>query len=151
MSKHPNVVFIFSDQHRTQDVGYAGNPDVLTPHLDALKGQSLCLATAVAGIPVCTPMRACLLTGQYPLTNGIFLNDIYLRPTAVSMAAAFEENDYDTAYIGKWHIDGHGRSGYIPPERRLGFDYWRTLECTHSYNDSKYYADDEKTPRKWVG
>ena len=151
MSKHPNVVFIFSDQHRAQAVGYAGNPDVQTPHLDVLKERSLCLTTAVAGIPVCTPMRACLLTGQYPLTHGIFLNDIYLRPSAVSMAEAFAEGGYDTAYIGKWHIDGHGRSGYIPPERRLGFDYWRVLECTHSYNDSKYYADDEREPRKWVG
>ena len=151
MSKHPNVVFILSDQHRAQALGYAGNPDVQTPHFDALKEESLSLTTAVSCIPVCTPMRACLLTGQYPLTHGIFLNDIYLRPAAVSMAEAFAEGGYDTAYIGKWHIDGHGRSGYIPPERRLGFDFWRTLECTHSYNDSKYYADDEKEPRKWEG
>ena len=148
MSKHPNVILIFSDQHRAQATGYSGNPDVKTPNLDELKEQSVCLSTAVSGIPVCTPTRACMLTGQYPLTHGIFLNDIYLRPSAVSIAEAFADGGYETAYIGKWHIDGHGRSGYIPPERRLGFDFWRVLECTHSYNDSKYFADNEIQPRK---
>ena len=45
------------------------------------------------------------------------------------------------AYIGKWHVDGHGRSEFIPRERRQGFDYWKVLECTHDYNHSAYYAD----------
>ena len=50
---------------------------------------------------------------------------------------------YDTAFIGKWHVDGHGRSNYIPPERRLGFDTFQALECTHDYNQSAYYDGDD--------
>ena len=50
---------------------------------------------------------------------------------------------YNTAYIGKWHVDGRGRSAYIPRERRLGFDYFKALECTHDYNQSAYYDNDD--------
>jgi arylsulfatase A-like enzyme len=48
---------------------------------------------------------------------------------------------YDTGFIGKWHVDGHGRSAFIPKERRQGFDYWKALECTHDYNHSLFYGD----------
>ncbi len=146
----PNVVFVFGDQWRAQAAGYAGEPDVKTPHLDALAGESLNLTTAIAGCPVCSPYRASLLTGRYPLTHGVFLNDVCLSRDAVSLADAFGSAGYRTAYIGKWHLDGHGRSNFTPPERRQGFDFWRALECTHNYNHSVYYAD---TPKKrlWDG
>jgi arylsulfatase A-like enzyme len=143
----PNVVFVFGDQWRAQATGYAGNPNVKTPHLDALARESVNLTTAISGCPVCSPYRASLLTGQYPLTHGVFLNDVCLSRDAVSLADAFGSAGYRTAYIGKWHLDGHGRSNFTPPERRQGFDFWRALECTHSYNHSVYYAD---TPEKRV-
>jgi arylsulfatase A-like enzyme len=135
-------VFVFGDQWRAQATGYAGNPTVQTPNLDRLAGESVNFTHAVAGCPVCSPYRASLLTGQYPLTHGVFVNDVYLQPNPQSLAHAFADSGYATAYIGKWHVDGHGRSSYIPPERRQGFQYWKVLECTHDYNHSAYYADD---------
>ncbi len=57
---------------------------------------------------------------------------------------------YDTAYIGKWHIAGFGRHAFIPKERRLGFDYWKVLECTHDYNESYYYGNKD-CKLKWDG
>src|SRR5690606_9888741 len=51
----------------------------------------------------------------------------------------------------KWHVDGQGRSSYIPPERRLGFDYWKVLECTHDYNQSYYYAGNSDEKLCWEG
>lgn len=149
--KRPNVVYVFADQWRAQEFGYAGNPQVQTPNLDALAGQSVNFTQAVAGIPVCCPARACLLTGQHALTHGVFLNDVHLADDAVSMAKIFKAAGYDTAYVGKWHVDGRGRSSYIPPESRQGFDYWKALECTHDYNDSSYYAADSKKPSTWQG
>ena len=149
--KLPNVVFVFGDQWRAQATGYAGNPTVQTPNLDRLAQECVNFNSAVAGCPVCSPYRASLLTGQYPLTHGVFVNDVYLAPNAPSIAQAFAANGYDTAYIGKWHVDGHGRSNYIPPERRLGFDYWKVLECTHSYNESAYYAGDSDEKQTWEG
>jgi arylsulfatase A-like enzyme len=147
VGRRPNVVFLLADQWRAQATGYAGDPNVQTPHIDRLAGQSVNFENAVSTCPVCTPYRASLLTGRYPLSTGMFLNDIQLPPDSISVAEAYKEAGYDTAYIGKWHLDGRGRSSFTPPERRQGFDYWRTLECTHNYNRSVYYAD---TPEQLV-
>ncbi len=146
----PNVLFVFGDQWRAQATGYAGDPNVKTPNLDLLAGESISFTNAVMGCPVCSPARASMITGRYPLTHGVFMNDLHLRHEAVSIADAFNAAGYDTAYIGKWHLDGHGRSTFIPPERRQGFSFWRAMECTHNYNESYYYADGP-TKLKWNG
>ncbi|MGD0090561.1 MAG: sulfatase-like hydrolase/transferase [Planctomycetota bacterium] len=148
--RKPNVVFVFADQWRAQAAGFAGDPNVHTPVLDKLAGSSVRLTTAVSNCPVCSPYRASLLTGQYPLTHGVFLNDVTLSDKAVSSAEAFKGAGYQTAYIGKWHLDGHGRSSFIPRERRHGFEFWKVLECTHNYNRSPYYGD-EDTKLHWEG
>jgi arylsulfatase A-like enzyme len=148
--RRPNVIVLLADQWRAQAVGYAGDPNARTPHLDRLAAQGVVLLTNVSTCPVCTPFRAGLITGQYPLSHGVFVNDVCLGRRAVSLAQAFRQAGYQTAYIGKWHLDGHGRSSFIPPERRQGFDFWRACECTHDYRHSLYYADtDEK--RYWPG
>jgi arylsulfatase A-like enzyme len=67
------------------------------------------------------------------------------------MAEVFRQAGYDTAYLGKWHLDGHGRSAYIPPERRQGFDYWKAAECDHDYNHSHYYAGNSPEKQFWPG
>ncbi len=147
----PNIVFILTDQWRAQAVGYAGDPNVKTPHLDALAARSINCTNAISVCPVCTPQRASLLTGRYPTTTGMFLNDLYLPKEEYSMAEMFREAGYATGYIGKWHLDGHGRDAYIPPERRQGFEYWKVLECTHDYQESYYYAGNDPTKRLWDG
>lgn len=146
----PSVVFLFADQWRAQAVGYAGDPNAKTPHLDRLAAESVVLTTAVSTCPVCSPYRATLMTGRYPVNNGVFLNDVCLSRDAVSLAQAFAGAGYKTAYIGKWHLDGHGRSSFIPRERRQGFEFWRVCECTHNYNHSLFYGDiDER--QYWKG
>jgi len=142
--KRPNLVYVFADQWRAQATGYAGDPNAHTPQLDALARTSLNFTHAVSGCPVCSPYRASLMTGQYWLTHGVFLNDVHLNDSAVSIAEAFTAAGYDTGYIGKWHLDGHGRSAFIPRERRQGFQFWKALECTHDYNHSAYYADEDR-------
>ncbi len=137
----PNIVFVIADQWRAQAFGFAGDPNVKTPNLDRFERECVNFTQAVSGMPVCSPTRASLLTGQRPLTHGAFINDVPLNPNAVTLAKELKAAGYDTACIGKWHIDGHGRSTYIPGDRRQGFDYWKVLECTHNYNKSPYYAD----------
>ena len=149
--KKPNIVFVFGDQWRAQATGYAGNPTVKTPHLDRFATESINLTQAVSGYPVCSPARASLLTGQFPLTHGVFVNDVHLDNSAVSIAQAFKQGGYQTSYIGKWHVDGHGRSNYIPPERRQGFADWKVLECTHNYNQSAYYSGNSDQKLFWDG
>ncbi len=146
----PNVVFVFADQWRAQATGYAGDKNARTPNLDRLAAQSVNCANAVSCCPVCSPYRASLLTGRYPLTHGVFLNDVPLRNEAVSIAEVYRRAGYQTAYIGKWHLDGNHRSAFIPRERRQGFDFWKVLGCTHAYNNSFYYGD-EDIKLRWEG
>ena len=148
--KKPNIVFVFADQWRVQSMGYAGNPDVKTPNLDKLASEGVNFMNAISTNPVCTPYRAILLTGQYPLKTGMFMNDVSLYPESKSFAKLFKQEGYNTAYIGKWHLDGNGRSAFIPKERRQGFDYWKVLECSHEYNNSQYWGNDDKL-HKWEG
>lgn len=150
MSK-PNILYILVDQWRAQAFGYAGDPNVKTPRIDSLAAESVDFENAVAVCPICTPYRASLLTGRFPTTTGMFQNDLYLPAEELCMAEIVRDAGYETAYIGKWHLDGHGRDSYIPPRRRQGFDYWKVLECTHDYNDSYYYSGDDPTKRRWDG
>ncbi len=149
-AREPNVVFLLADQWRAQATAYAGNPDVKTPNLDRLARQSISFTNAVSNCPVCSPYRGSLLTGRYPLSHGVFLNDVCLPDDGVSLGEAFAQAGYATGYIGKWHLDGHGRSNFIPPVRRQGFQYWRVAECTHNYNRSHFH-DDEDVKRFWEG
>ncbi len=155
MRTPPNVVYIFADEMRMQDVGYAGNRDAHTPTMDRLAAESLNLTHAVSGCPVCCPYRGSLMTGQYPLTHGVYINDVELNPKCDSIARTFKRGGYDTAYIGKWHLYGspdgaYGRrQAYVPRDYQLGFDYWKAFECTHDYNDSHYYFNDDDRLQPW--
>ena len=151
-NKPLNVLILLADQWRAQALGYAGDPNVKTPHLDRLADESANFFNAVSGMPVCCPLRASLMTGQRPLTHGVFMNDVQLDTQAVAMGKIFAKAGYDTGYIGKWHLDGHGRLQFIPPgNRRQGFEYWKANECTHNYNQSVYYAHDDPERKIWPG
>jgi len=148
--KKPNLVFVFADQWRMQATGYAGDPNAITPNLDKLAKESVNLTNAVSGCPVCCPYRASLITGRYPLTHGVFLNDVRLNNDAVSIAQAYNNAGYETGYIGKWHLNGRHRQSFIKREHRQGFKFWKVLDCTHHYNNSDYFAD-ENVRLKWDG
>jgi len=150
ISRRPNLVFIFADQWRAQATGYAGNAQVRTPNLDKLAAESVNFSNAVSVCPVCSPYRASLMTGRFPLTHGVFLNDVRLNTDAVSIAQAYNKAGYETGYIGKWHLDGRDRSAFIPRERRQSFKFWKAMDCTHNYNNSFYYAD-ANIKLKWNG
>ena len=147
----PNLVFVFADQMRAEAANYAGNEQVITPHLDRLASRGLNFKNCIAGTPVCTPWRACFLTGQYPLTHGIFLNDLLLPMDRPTLGTILRDAGYRTGYIGKWHLDGNERAGFTPPgPRRQGFDFWAVGNCTHDYNRSLYYQDPDE-PLHWPG
>jgi arylsulfatase A-like enzyme len=98
------------------------------------------------------------LTGQYPLTHGIFYNDKPLPTEAETLGKIYKREGYQTGYIGKWHLNGHqrgedpfsGRDKPIPKERRQGFDYWKVREVSHNYNDS-FYFDELDQKQQWEG
>jgi arylsulfatase A-like enzyme len=153
----PNIVFVFGDEWRMQATGYNGDPNCHSPVLDRLAHESINVTHAVAGAPVCSPYRASLLTGQYPLTHGVYINDVEIDRNCNSIARAFKQGGYDTAYVGKWHVHGspdgqyNRRGDMVPRECQLGFDYWKGFECNHDYNNSHYFFNDDPVRRKWDG
>jgi arylsulfatase A-like enzyme len=156
-TRRPNVLLIIADEWRGQATGFNSDPNVRAPVLDRLVAQSALFDNAVSGCAVCCPFRASLMTGQYPLTNGVFINDVELRPNGPTLAESFARAGYRTGFIGKWHLYGspNGQYGrrlaYIPADKRLGFDYWKACECTHDYNHSLYYEGSDSTPKYWPG
>lgn len=157
MSRRPNVLLVLTDQWRAQATGYSGDSNVSTPVLDALAAESVNLTEAVSGTPVCCPARASMLTGQYPLQHGVYINDVELKPTGTTLAEEFAAAGYRTGYIGKWHLYGSPDGVYgrrelpIPREKRMGFEYWKAAECTHDYDSSIYFEGDDPEPKTWPG
>lgn len=150
--RQPDIVILLADQLRACSVGYAGEEPVRTPHLDTLARDAARFDTAISLLPVCTSYRGSLLTGRTPLSTGLVLNDIPLATTERSLGVVLKEAGYDTAYIGKWHLNGKDRKAWIPPGApRQGFDYWASANFDHNYTSSTYFMGDSPEPRVWEG
>jgi len=124
VAKKPNILYIVADDLGWKDVGFHGS-DIKTPNIDALAAGGARLEQFYAQ-PMCTPTRAALMTGRYPLRYGLQTLVIpsahtYGLPTDEwLLPQALKEAGYQTAIIGKWHL-GHGDRKYWPRQR--GFDY----------------------------
>ena len=94
----PNVLFLLADQWRASATGYAGDPNVQTPNPDRLAEEGVNSRNAISVCPVCTPYRAALMTGRYPTTTGMFLNDAHLPASELAMAEIFRDAGYTTSY-----------------------------------------------------
>ncbi len=150
-STKPNMIFVFADQLRASSIGFVGEEDVITPHFDRFAKENAYFSTAVSVFPVCTPYRGSLLTGRTPTSTGLVLNDLTLSTDETSIAHVVKDAGYDTAYIGKWHLNGPDRKAWIPPgPKRQGFDYWAVANFDHNYDHSVYFEDTDE-PKVWEG
>lgn len=141
MPDQPNVLFVFSDQHRWCDLGCYGNQVVQTPHLDRFAAEGRLVEGCLANSPLCVPSRGSLLTGRYPLGHRAIANDLPVDASLSSVASVLREAGYRTGYFGKWHLGGVPRKQAIAPEARLGFEAWKVCNCDHRYLNS-YYHDE---------
>ena len=152
MSGKQNVIWIFGDQHRGQALSIMGDPNVNTPNIDILATDGVIFTQARSGFPLCCPFRGSLLTSKYP-HKCVPGHEYPLDSNQPTIANVFNENGYDTAYFGKWHLDGYkeekGRAAkhIIPPERRGGFKKWLGYENNNSQWDSWVHGkiDEEET------
>lgn len=123
-ASQPNIVYILADDLGRKDVGFHGS-DIKTPNIDRLAETGAKLEQFYVQ-PMCTPTRAALLTGRYPMRYGlqtlvILPDQTYGLPTSERLLPqALKEVGYQTALIGKWHL-GHAKREYWPRQR--GFDY----------------------------
>ena len=121
----PNIVFIMADDLGNADLGYRGG-EIKTPNIDKLATSGV-RCESFYGMPVCTPARAALMTGRYPMRHGlqtlvIFPSHTYGLPTDErTLPQALKEAGYQTYMVGKWHL-GHADEKYWPQNR--GFDHF---------------------------
>ncbi|MFZ9747959.1 MAG: arylsulfatase [Opitutaceae bacterium] len=117
----PNIVYIMADELGYFEPGYAGNPHLLTPHIDRLAAEGVRFTQGLAGSAVCAPTRACVLTGKHSGHTSVRLNGggTPLRPGEATIASILKPLGYATGGFGKWGVGGRGSTGV--PEQH-GFD-----------------------------
>jgi arylsulfatase A-like enzyme len=146
---HPNIVYVFSDQHRNCSWPGGGTAQIQTPNLERLATQGVVLTNCISNYPLCSPHRASLLTGRFPQAHTIERNvlpmDDPLPTTEPSIARALRNEGYATGYVGKWHLYPGDISGtLVPPgDHRHGFDdYWRACHNLRCRYDTRTYDDE---------
>lgn len=130
-----------ADQMRGLDMGCVGG-NALTPTMDRLAQEGVLATRCYASTPVCSPSRASVLSGTHTMTHRVVANDLPLAADCATVGEVASHSGYQTAYVGKWHLDGVPRSKFTPPgPRRHGFDFWAVHNCTHQYFHPRYYRD----------
>lgn len=142
MKKAPNLLLIFSDQHRSCDLGCYGNKQVMSPNFDVFAEKAAVFTTCISNTPVCVPARGSLLTGLFSIKHRAVSNDLPINPDLESIADVMNDNGYHTGYIGKWHLAGIPREQAIHKQNRLGFSEWKVNNCNHDYMNAHYYDED---------
>jgi len=139
--KRPNILIIYADQMRYDAMGCAGNPVIRTANIDRLSAEGVHFEEAYTSYPICCPFRASVLTGKYAQGHGMIQNHFPLRGGQGFLAEYLKEAGYQTGYIGKWHLEGGPKPGFVPPERGFGFDHFIGFNRGHDYRSSIYYDD----------
>lgn len=132
MRRKPNLVFIFTDQQRSDTLACYGNEQIRMPFLNSLADESFVFENAYVTQPVCTPSRSSIMTGLYPHTNGCWQNNMSL-PRELPTLAEMVSDDYLCAYYGKWHLGDeiiaqHGFEQWVSIE-----DYYRRFYSKEEY------------------
>ena len=101
--KQPNIVYIFCDQMSPRTMGWVGETEVQTPHLDEFSESAYCFTNAYCTSPVCAPARHSIYTGVYPSRHWVKKNDTEMNEEYKTIMAMMNEEGYTTANIGKMH------------------------------------------------
>ncbi len=142
--KRPNFLVVVLDDVRFDDFGYTGHPFVQTPNFDRVAKEGMRFRRAFAPVPLCSPNRACILTGQYAHAHGIIDNaDRSARShRLLTFPMVAQRSGYETAFIGKWHMG-------LDDSPRPGFDEWLSFRGQGHYSDPE--VNDNGRLRKLAG
>ncbi len=143
-AKRPNVLFVLADQWRNCSFSHGAHHDELvkTPNCDKLAEQGVRWSRCYSAHPLCTPNRSAIITGRFPHETGMIQNNLMLPPSERCMAQVFGDAGYRTHYIGKWHMDGQAKPGFVSPNwRRRGFATFEGFNRGHFYYDSPTFTN----------
>jgi len=132
----PNVIFILTDDHRFDAMGFMGHPFLETPHMDRMAKEGVHLTNAFVTTSLCSPSRASILTGLYAHNHGVIDNYNPVPASLRFFPEYLQKAGYETAFVGKWHMGGE----HDEPQR--GFDYWLSFK-----GQGTYWADGHGTSR----
>ena len=137
-SEPPNIILIVADDLGLYDLGCYGNDIIETPRIDSLAANGIRFTKAYAATPICSPSRAAIVTGLHPARMSLTEHirgfpppdpcwpvlpprSMQRLPLAyTTIAEVLKENDYQTSYIGKWHLGG---GAYAPPAHGYDVSY----------------------------
>lgn len=117
-AKPRNVVFILTDDHRFDAMGFMNHPFLETPHMDSLAANGVHLKNAFVTTSLCSPSRASILTGLYTHKHRVIDNNRLVPEGTIFFPRYLQQAGYKTAYVGKWHM------GAAADDPRPGFDHW---------------------------
>lgn len=148
-SKGPNVIMIMSDDQGWGDVGFNGNDEIKTPHLDQMAASGMRFDRFYASSPLCSPTRGSCLTGRFPFRFGILAaHTAGMRVGEITVAEVLKDKGYATGFFGKWHVgwvepEEPGSRGFYSPPSHHGFDtYFATTSAVPTW-------DPCVTPENW--
>lgn len=150
----PNIMLITVDDLGYGDLGAYGHPVIESPNLDRLASQGMRLTQYYAPSGLCSPSRAGVLTGRIPYRTGIKSwipegSGIYLRDEEITLAELLKDAGYNTALIGKWHLNANLGSLEEPQPTDQGFDVFyghNAFQIPTNRNPTNIYRGREKLP-----
>ena len=163
-SRHPNLLYVFADQFRKQAIGFMQQDPVISPNLDSFASEGMAFTNAISSCPICSPYRAMLMTGRFPMSTGITSNcmpgtDLEMKEDEITIGDVLKDNGYVSGYIGKWHLEIPSLNrasnpldsardpwdGWTPPgRRRHGFDFWYAYNSNAKHFEPNYWKDTPK-------
>lgn len=126
-SKPRNIVFILTDDHRYDCMGFMGHPFVQTPNMDRLARDGVHMRSAFVTTALCSPSRASILTGLYAHRHKVVDNNNPVPRGTIFFPQHLQQAGYDTGFFGKWHMGGAG------DDPQPGFTHWVSFRGQGSY------------------
>ncbi len=141
--KPRNVIFILSDDHRYDFMGFLNNPKFLeTPNMDRMAREGAYIKNATVSTALCSPSRASILTGQYAHKHGVVDNNTRIPEGTRFFPQDLQKAGWQTALMGKWHM------GHASDEPRPGFDRWISFRGQGVYLNPTFNIDGKQVKRE---
>ncbi|MEO6613313.1 MAG: sulfatase [Chitinophagaceae bacterium] len=128
--QRPNIIYIMSDDHDADAISAYNKKFINTPNLDRIAKEGMLFKRNFVNNSICGPVRATLITGQHSHKNGMKDNRTRFDSSKLTMPKIFQQNGYQTAIVGKWHLVSYP----------TGFDYWKILPGQGLYVEPRFIS-----------